>query len=243
MTTQNDIAIQIESGSWRVLERLAFSMCQHASQLANAEMNPVLGGGTRLMLDLKHRISDDIDLFISNPQWLGYLTPRLIDRFESEFSSYDENADFIKFSTTVGEIDFLVRAPLLNQPTTYSPLSLFPLEPIEEVLAKKLFYRGWAITPRDLFDWWCIEHMADTDKNALNISIANLMSNRIDRLENGLSALHASPKARTIWAAIRTPLEVDFDVANAWAKQKVNEYRDTPKPLKDRSLNEEPPTG
>jgi hypothetical protein len=35
-----------------------------------------LGGGTVLMLRYAHRRSKDIDIFVPDPQYLGYVTPR-----------------------------------------------------------------------------------------------------------------------------------------------------------------------
>lgn len=37
------------------------------------------GGGTVLMLRHGHRRSKDVDLFVPDPQYLGYITPRLAD--------------------------------------------------------------------------------------------------------------------------------------------------------------------
>ncbi len=94
MTTvlQEDILRHKQSGSWRSLENLALQMIADAQHHAGAQFSPQLGGGTRLMLALEHRISDDIDLFIRDPQWIAYLTPRLNDRFEAGLHGYDENA-------------------------------------------------------------------------------------------------------------------------------------------------------
>jgi hypothetical protein len=41
------------------------------------------GGGTVLMLRHRHRISKDVDIFVSDPQYLAYLTPRLNTKAES----------------------------------------------------------------------------------------------------------------------------------------------------------------
>lgn len=123
-------------------------------------MRPVLGGGTRLMLALEHRMSDDIDLFIDSPQWLGYLTPRLTDVMPAQCEEYTEGAAFLKFRFPHGEIDFIVGLPLLGLPPESDPRCALPLEPAEEVLAKKLFYRGWALTPRDLLDWHAVGQAA-----------------------------------------------------------------------------------
>lgn len=37
------------------------------------------GGGTVLMLRYGHRVSKDIDIFVPNPQYLGYVNPRISD--------------------------------------------------------------------------------------------------------------------------------------------------------------------
>ncbi len=62
-----DILAHKKSGSWRKLEQLALEMIADAAQHAGSAFTPQLGGGTRLMLALEHRISDDIDLFIRDP--------------------------------------------------------------------------------------------------------------------------------------------------------------------------------
>lgn len=38
-----------------------------------------LGGGTVLMFRYHHRLSKDIDIFVPDPQYLGFVTPRLSD--------------------------------------------------------------------------------------------------------------------------------------------------------------------
>lgn len=38
-----------------------------------------LGGGTVLMFRHRHRLSKDIDVFVPDPQYLGFVTPRLSD--------------------------------------------------------------------------------------------------------------------------------------------------------------------
>ena len=78
------ITSHCETGSWRRLEQVALALVRDASERAGPPLRPLLGGGTRLMLALQHRISHDIDLFIRDPHWLGYLSPRLNDRFENQ---------------------------------------------------------------------------------------------------------------------------------------------------------------
>jgi hypothetical protein len=150
----DSVAIEeyIARGPWRQLEAAALKVVDMAERAGGRQMSPVLGGGTRLMLALRHRLSDDIDLFIRDPQWIAYITPRLNDEVGALAQSYDEASDFLKLRHPAGEIDFIVRMSLLGEPPQRSELCAFMLEPVAEVLAKKLFYRGWALTPRDLYD-------------------------------------------------------------------------------------------
>lgn len=53
----------------------------------------------------------------------------------------------LKLRFVNGEIDFIVAMSLLNLPNQSKPGIPFELEPIAEVLAKKLFYRGAMLTP------------------------------------------------------------------------------------------------
>lgn len=94
---QEEIRHFRERGSWRTLLALAQEMTADAERHAGGvKLNAQLGGGTRLMLALNHRISNDIDLFIRDPQWIGFLTPRLNDRFERDLQGYEEDATCLK---------------------------------------------------------------------------------------------------------------------------------------------------
>ena len=224
MTTIADIKVHKASGPWRILEALAIEIVNDASKNAKSDFNPVLGGGTRLMLSMEHRISDDIDLFIRDPQWIGYLTPRLNDRFENVINDYDEGATSLKFRFPQGEIDFIVSMSLLGLPNEVSADCAFALEPVAEVLAKKLFYRGWALTPRDLFDWRMIETtLPPTVTHAPQI--ANLVAGRIDEIHAALTAMDNSAKAQLVWGGIRTPELPDFHESIQWAQARLIEFR------------------
>lgn len=59
-----DVQAHKKNGSWRTLEKRAVAMVADAARHAGMAFEPRLGGGTRLMLSLDHRISDDINLFI-----------------------------------------------------------------------------------------------------------------------------------------------------------------------------------
>jgi hypothetical protein len=112
------------------------------------------GGGTVLMLRHRHRISKDVDIFVSDPQYLGFLTPRLNTKAESLTSSYIEQAGFLKLYFQEGEIDFVASAPLTRAPTTTESLlgRKVEVETSAEIVAKKVWHRGEQFTARDLFD-------------------------------------------------------------------------------------------
>ena len=184
---------------------------------------PQLGGGTRLMLALEHRISNDIDLFIRDPQWIGYLTPRLTDSFDGGLQAYDENAVSLKLRYADGEIDFIVGMSLLGLPGETSADAGFSLEPVAEVLAKKLFYRGWALTPRDLFDWWMVETRLPAAVPAQ--IMAQLLKTKFSEIARALDALAQAPAASTAWESIQAPDKPDIALIAAWGRESLARYR------------------
>ena len=58
-----------------------------------------------------------------------------------ESKTQDEDANSLKLRLKDGEIDFIVAMSLLGLPAEHSGETGFALEPVAEVLAKKLFYR------------------------------------------------------------------------------------------------------
>jgi len=75
------------------------------------------GGGTVLMRRYRHRLSKDIDIFVPDPQYLGYLSPRLNDTVDGLVSNHVEQATFLKLYFKEGEVDFIVSPPLTKNPT------------------------------------------------------------------------------------------------------------------------------
>lgn len=140
--------------TWEILFERALQLIDSVAHYAPPIHDWTFGGGTALMRRHNHRFSKDIDIFIGDPQYLGYLTPRLNAIAESLSSNYIEQSGFLKLSFDEGEIDFVVSGSL-----TYSPYvveNLFGrdvrVETSTEIVAKKVWYRGEQFTPRDLFD-------------------------------------------------------------------------------------------
>lgn len=128
---------------------------------ANAEHQLIdhwtFGGGTALMLQIDHRESHDVDLFITDPQLLGFLDPAKQGFvLSTEPSAYDgDGIGHLKLSfDDVGEIDFIVGQQQTEPGFKLQDISGVPtkLETPAEIIAKKIIYRGRRVQPRDIFD-------------------------------------------------------------------------------------------
>ncbi|RYG85557.1 MAG: nucleotidyl transferase AbiEii/AbiGii toxin family protein [Alphaproteobacteria bacterium] len=140
-------------GPWTQLFPPALALMAHLERVTD---KPVwtFGGGTVLMLRIGHRHSKDIDLFVDDPQYLGYLTPRLSDEAESITTDYEENAEFLKLYLDAGEIDVVVGQSLTKVPfeiVDYRGRDI-RVETCAEIIAKKMWHRGHRAKARDLFD-------------------------------------------------------------------------------------------
>jgi hypothetical protein len=219
---QQQIDEHITHGAWRDLEALALKIVESAERGSGLRMAPVLGGGTRLMLALRHRLSDDIDLFIRDPQWIGYLTPRLNDEVGNQVLRFEESSDFLKLSCETGEIDFIVRMSLLGDAPQSSALSAFQLEPVAEVIAKKLFYRGWALTARDLYDWWAV-HQWDPEQID-SARFGGLLKGREEIVDRALQALPDSSAGRAQWGGIRAVHKPAIEGVSGVMRERLQDY-------------------
>lgn len=109
------------------------------------------------MLQIGHRESHDIDIFLPDPQLLPFLDPQRHDfQFDVQPDDYvGDGARSLKLTFgEIGEIDFIVASALTSSPTTQGVIEDKPvlLETVAEIVAKKVVYRGTRIRPRDIFD-------------------------------------------------------------------------------------------
>lgn len=140
-------------GSWRILFASALTLIDDLATRVN-DPRWSFGGGTVLMLRLNHRHSKDIDLFVPDPQYLGFVTPRLSDAAETLTTDYQEGALFVKLLLAAGEIDFVVGPPLTDSPWDLVAYKgrVIKVETCAEIVAKKMHHRGDQAKARDLFD-------------------------------------------------------------------------------------------
>ncbi|WP_024891933.1 nucleotidyl transferase AbiEii/AbiGii toxin family protein [Luteimonas huabeiensis] len=140
-------------GPWRDLFAPALELMAHLEQKVPGAVW-TFGGGTALMLRIAHRHSKDIDLFVPDPQYLGYVSPRLSDVAEGISTEYVEAAEYIKLFLPKGEIDVVVGKALTDVP--YETVSYrgrqIRVETSAEIVAKKMWHRGDRAKGRDLFD-------------------------------------------------------------------------------------------
>lgn len=178
-----------------------------------------LGGGTAMMLQIEHRQSDDIDIFLPDPQLLSYLDPKLHDfKFEIAPSDYrGDGSQFLKLAfDRIGEIDFIVSPTLTGTPFIRRKVEGedIDLETIAEIITKKVRFRGAQIKPRDIFDIAAAARLHRKDVvDALRIykdDVAATLA-AIDRLNPDF--IHATIAALAIKGAYRTVAGTALDDA------------------------------
>jgi hypothetical protein len=144
----------LPDGVWQVLLQYAFYLVDEIAAHGIKDPFWTFGGGTVLMLRYGHRLSKDIDIFVPDPQYLGYVSPRLSDVAEGVSGKYVEGPGYIKLLRPEGEIDFVASPNLTAEPFEIWELLGRPVkvETSAEIVAKKLWHRGDRVTARDLFD-------------------------------------------------------------------------------------------
>ena len=142
-------------GVWQELLPHALRIIDDIKKHGTIDPFWTFGGGTVLMLRYQHRLSKDIDIFVPDPQYLGFVTPRLSDVAADVSSQYVEDQNsYVKLMRPEGEIDF-VASPNLTKPG-YEEWNILGntirVETAVEIVAKKLWHRGNQVAARDLFD-------------------------------------------------------------------------------------------
>lgn len=147
----------VPNGLWQKLLPQAYKLMDEVQRHGGIEPFYTFGGGTVLMLRYDHRESKDIDFFVPDPQYLGYVTPRLSDVAEEMCGgAYSEAAVYVKLQLSEGEIDVVASPNLLLAEAAFEFWELegrqVRVETAGEIVAKKMYHRGNQGTPRDLFD-------------------------------------------------------------------------------------------
>jgi Nucleotidyl transferase AbiEii toxin, Type IV TA system len=141
--------------NWARLFRVARDLIHQVNCRGQMIDRWTFGGGTAMMLQIDHRESHDIDIFLQDPQLLRFLDPQKFDfKFETAASAY--YGDGVRFQKLtfegIGEIDFIVAQPLTEEPAIAREVEgeVALLETIPEIIAKKIVHRGSSLKPRDI---------------------------------------------------------------------------------------------
>jgi Nucleotidyl transferase AbiEii toxin, Type IV TA system len=149
-------AVTYQSG-WARLFRIACDLIHQVNSDTLIIDHWTLGGGTAMMLQIDHRESHDVDLFLNEVQLLPFLNPQTHDfKFEIAPTGYNgDGTSFLKIAFDgIGEIDFIVRQALTKSPTIEREIEgeKTLLETVPEIITKKIVHRGAHILARDIFD-------------------------------------------------------------------------------------------
>ena len=216
-----------KEGSWRNLQESALEISERIRQQSNSSFEPKLGGGIRLMLAFNHRISSSLDFFVDSKRWISLLSRSASMESNSSRSFYDEGNVF-QLSLTDGEIQFIASPNLLNIDNFWNPgaeEASFPMLPPAEIVARKLFYRGWELTAHDLLDWACLLFYSP-DRDNLDEPFAKLLADKLDGIEKSLRRLHSSkPHAVATWGNMLTPFGVQIGHVSGFGLDQLDRYR------------------
>jgi hypothetical protein len=145
-----------QPSEWQALFDIAMGIFGHFHNSHGFTPAWSFGGGTAIMLQIDHRESHDIDLFLDDPQILPYLNPDTQDiALDRSPNSYSGGAHVLKlFYDGLGEIDFICCASIIDNPTRPTEVrgNMVALETPAEIIAKKVYFRGVGFQPRDMFD-------------------------------------------------------------------------------------------
>jgi predicted nucleotidyltransferase component of viral defense system len=113
------------------------------------------GGATVLMRRYRHRFSKDVDIFVPDPQHLGYLDPDLNETVEALTPKHLREANSLRLYFDQGEVDFIAAAPVTDNARVVETIlgRKVQVDTSIEIVAKKLRYRGAEFTARDVFDF------------------------------------------------------------------------------------------
>jgi hypothetical protein len=142
---------------WRQLFAIAVGLLDQVRDMTGGYgFTWSLGGGTAMMIQIGHRESHDIDIFLDDAQLLGFLDPSKSLVVPSNLAEYGgDGARFQKFAfDELGEIDFILANTLSDEPFLVRGIENRPvrLETIPEIIAKKIYHRGNQAQARDIFD-------------------------------------------------------------------------------------------
>ncbi len=176
----------LRTSEWHRLLPVALELIDQVNREYDLIDKWSFGGGTAMMVQINHRESHDIDIFLDDAQYLGLLNPET-NTFELSIQPSGYDGDGVSSRRyafgEIGEIDFIVANTLTTEPTR--PWSFqgreIQLETIAEIVAKKINYRGKMIQPRDLLDIAAAARAGHNDE--IRAALANIPDRTKEAIE------------------------------------------------------------
>jgi hypothetical protein len=180
--------------AWKALFRRALEIIGAVAASGTRYDDWSFGGGTVLMRRFRHRVSKDVDIFVPDPQHLGYVSPRLNDKAEALTQNFLETEMSVKLYFPEGEIDFIASDAVTKNPYGVERIlgRDVRVDSTAEIIGKKVRYRGRMFTGRDLFD---LALVAVRDPGAIDAIRPILREQRSvirDRIATGGKALRTA---------------------------------------------------
>jgi Nucleotidyl transferase AbiEii toxin, Type IV TA system len=156
------------------------------------------GGGTSLAAFYDHRISYDVDIFVSSSDTLTDLSPARNPATKALLAgrAYQFPGNYLKLQLENGEIDFIVAGRRTTDPVQSWEFEgrAIDIDTPWETAIKKMFYRPSTFKVRDAFDLAAV-----VDRNAERLqSHLIVVEDRLDKLIDRLDALSAAYERLTI---------------------------------------------
>ena len=174
-----------------------------------------LGGGTALALQIDHRESKDIDIFVSGRP-LKLFAPWANPAAKGISKDFQWPGFYLKFELPDGEIDFL-SSELLTSPgvSVYEfEGRQIQIETPEEILVKKIRYRASNFQPRDTFDLACYARLSSGLAGVLADEVPDVLQRLKDRVSQlqrrGLDDLRDAIKPTAFGEAV---MDMTYEIA------------------------------
>lgn len=144
------------------------------------------------MFRYSHRLSKDTGIFVPDPQYLGFLSPRLSDTAADLTQDYTEQPG-TKRQFEEGEVDFVAAPNLLDDAWGTGDIGgrAVKVETAAEIIAKKMYHCGDRVTARNLFDFAVV---IEREPRQLLAATPFLLRHR-EAFQSQIRAAHASLRA------------------------------------------------
>jgi predicted nucleotidyltransferase component of viral defense system len=214
---------ELPGGAWKDLLPHALRIIEDIKRHGTSDPFWTFGGGTVLMFRYQHRLSKDIDIFVPDPQYLGFVTPRLSDVAAEVCSQYvEDQSSYVKLIRPEGEIDFVASPNLTEIPFEIWNIDghQIRVETAAEIVAKKLWHRGDRVTARDLFD---LSLVIEREPEALK-SVAKFLLKNADAFITQIDSRSKTLKRQFAEIDVLT-YKPDFDAAAMRATNFLNSLK------------------